>query len=436
MPREIPDLTSPPRPAATGERCYEIHLLTPLFGGGVVTRENDPSFPIRPTSVRGQLQFWWRATVGAGCATIADLREAQSRVWGDTKHASRVRVRVEVLTSQAPAPCAGYERDLKDKQRYHSMPTWKPPFRYTALPYALFPFQGQLGQGRSQIEVPPASCIQKASFRLIIVCDPPIDFDKEVKPALEAWLLLGGLGSRTRRGCGALRCPEFMAKDRDQLITRLRGYLSDRVHEWPTLAASILVGRELKQAIKAWSEAIRVLRDFRQGVSVGRNPGDMPNRPGRSRWPEPETIRRVTGKRSNRHARLTHIPDNAFPRAEIGLPIVFHFKDHGEPDDTVLYPDKGLRGERRERMASPLILRPVALANDRVVPVIVLLNTPRLTGVDLRCGDKSLSLPASTVIEDPLLASYKNSPMHKRSARGSALEAFLAFARGKGFTSV
>jgi CRISPR type III-B/RAMP module RAMP protein Cmr1 len=36
-----------------------------MFGGGVVAREVDETHPIRETSIRGQLQFWWRATAGA-----------------------------------------------------------------------------------------------------------------------------------------------------------------------------------------------------------------------------------------------------------------------------------------------------------------------------------------------------------------------------------
>jgi hypothetical protein len=57
-----------------------------------------------------------------------------------------------------------------------------------------------------------------------------------------------------------------------------------------------------------------------------------------------------------KHSRLTDIPDDAFPRAELGLPIVFHFQEQGDPPDTVLYPANDSQGKKRERMASPLIL--------------------------------------------------------------------------------
>jgi len=440
--RNIPD--TPPewkqkQPKPDLGRSYAIELITPLFGGGVETRVNDPSFPIRATSIRGQLQFWWRATVGAQYATRQELRAAQSAVWGDTEQPSRVQVRVEGVQAAEPSPCARFDPDRNDTSRYRTMPTWNAPFNSNSLPYALFPFQGQLAPGRRQIEVQPASCIHKASFKLTLICHKEIDFAKEIEPALWAWVNFGGLGSRTRRGCGAIVCKALAPKDRNELLARLKTFLqapNAQSREWPTLAASILVGRECSSGMDAWDHVIKLFRDFRQGVGLGRNPGERPNRPGRSRWPEPETIRRVTRQRNGRHGRFAHIPDDAFPRAELGLPIVFHFQNEPndrprDPEDVVLYPD-----QNRERMASPLILKPLALANGKFVPLIVRLKTPTLTGVDLRQGERSLPLPQPTVIRDPKLANYRHSPMQNRSPNGSALEAFLAYAKSQGFAEV
>src|SRR5271155_50413 len=95
MPKEIPDCPKKPNLAQEASRGYEIELITPMFGGGAAPRANDTSFPIRTTAIRGQLQFWWRATVGAQYHTLAELRAAQSEVWGSTDRASRVQVLVE-----------------------------------------------------------------------------------------------------------------------------------------------------------------------------------------------------------------------------------------------------------------------------------------------------------------------------------------------------
>src|SRR5262249_44092369 len=147
-----------------------------------------------------------------------------------------------------------------------------------------------------------------------------------------------------------------------------------------------------------------------------------------------ETIRRIVGPRESRHQRLHQIPDNAFPRAEFGLPIVFHFQGErqGDPQQTVLYPCNGSEGQKRERMASPLILKPLGFQSGNAVPLIMRMKATALSGVDLRTvkPETSLPLPQSTVIQNPGLASYPNSPL-AGSLTGSALEAFLAFARSK-----
>jgi CRISPR-associated protein Cmr1 len=132
--RNIPD--TPPewkqkQPKPDLGRSYAIELITPLFGGGVETRVNDPSFPIRATSIRGQLQFWWRATVGAQYATRQELRAAQSAIWGNTEQASRVQVRVEDVQAAKPSPCARFDPDRNDTSRYRTMPTWNAPFNST-----------------------------------------------------------------------------------------------------------------------------------------------------------------------------------------------------------------------------------------------------------------------------------------------------------------
>src|SRR5690606_1007733 len=98
MPQHVPDVPKPwKRPQPHSGRSYEIELITPMFGGGVETGKNDDSLPIRLTAIRGQLQFWWRATVGAQYTTLADLRAFETRVWGNTEQASLVQVRVDEL---------------------------------------------------------------------------------------------------------------------------------------------------------------------------------------------------------------------------------------------------------------------------------------------------------------------------------------------------
>jgi CRISPR-associated protein Cmr1 len=261
---------------------------------------------------------------------------------------------------------------------------------------------------------------------------------EDIETAVWAWVNFGGLGARTRRGCGALLCQEFAPRDINELDRWFKNASfnsASDVRAWPAMPSGALVGNQAEAPIDVWKKAISLLQALRQGEGVGRNPGQQHSRPGRSRWPEPETIRRVTGRRSSQHIRLAHVPDDAFPRAEFGLPIVFHFQGQGEPPDTVLYPSSAPDGEGRERMASPLILKPLALADRKAVPLIMRLVTPPLTGVDLRQGSSLLNLPVSTVMQASRLATYRDSPLADSSV-GSAVEAFLQHARNNGFREI
>lgn len=157
----------------------------------------------------------------------------------------------------------------------------------------------------------------------------------------------------------------------------------------------------------------------------------------------------MAGKRPAQHGRLAHIPDDAFPRAEFGLPIVFHFQGQEEPPDTVLYPANGPDGKARERMASPVILKPLVFSDGKAVPLILRLVTSNVAGVELRPASDSAARALGVAhdtdllttrgirprIQGPELANYTASPL-ARSESGSALEAFFGYAKDHGFSEI
>jgi CRISPR-associated protein Cmr1 len=416
-------------------RDYQISLITPLFGGGVEAGAPDETLPIRGTSIRGQLQFWWRATRGGEFGACADLFARHADVWGKTDKASPVEIEVREVPPALQKPCARYVPGNGGKLRLN----WDKPFEGSdrVLPYALFPFQGKLSKDWRTVEKAPAQFIEAASFTLRVRY--PQALQRDVETAVRAWVSFGGLGARTRRGCGALVCKELAPKDINDLQRWFQTGsfpVTSSVRDWPTMPSSLLVGNKPEEPLLAWKTVLGLLQAFRQGVGTARNPGQQSNRPGRSRYPEPETLRRVTNTRSWQHLRLEHIPEDAFPRAEFGLPIVFHFQGQGEPPDTELYPSRASDGEPRERMASPLVLKPLAMADGKAVPLILRLVTPPLTGVELKQGSRLLPFPA-TAVRDARLATYRDSPL-TGAASGSAIEAFLLHARksNNGFREV
>lgn len=37
----------------------DCQLITPMYGGGVISTKVDTAMPIRASGIRGQLRFWW-----------------------------------------------------------------------------------------------------------------------------------------------------------------------------------------------------------------------------------------------------------------------------------------------------------------------------------------------------------------------------------------
>jgi len=146
----------------------------------------------------------------------------------------------------------------------------------------------------------------------------------------------------------------------------------------------------------------------------------------------------ATSQRDPKHPRMPGIPNDAFPRAELGLPIVFHFKDYNDPKDTELYPIIG--GQERTRMASPLILRPIVCQNGDVQQMILCLRAASPDEVILKNAGRSARFKK---IRDPMLSAYPQSPLGSpkprlpaRSPLGSAIEGFLSFAKENSFRVV
>jgi CRISPR-associated protein Cmr1 len=409
-------------------KIYNIQIITPIFGGGVKASENDPMTPIRPSSIRGHLRFWWRATRGAKCSTVAELRQKEGEIWGTTENPSQVGLQVEIISQGKIYPCAHFPEDRN-----------LPQFEKNHPPYALFPFQGNKREGIS-----PSKCTLNISFELKLTYPGSVSLD--VNAAVWAWTNFGGIGARVRRGCGALYCKELSPPEPD--ATKIKSWyesyldgfgIAPSIRNWPTLPNSLLV-QGSSSAMQAWTDVVGLMQTFRQGEKVGRDAGKAPKHPGRSRWPEPESVRNIakvqkglTTRPKYWHPPDPRMPDLAFPRAEYGMPIIIEVR--GEGLKPTLQPTKD-----HDRMASPLILRPIKFNNDSFASMIIRLNTLPLQSAYLKPGKSDLvaGYPISiSEISDPKRSAFSDAPRHKFCPGGcSALDAFLSFARTRGFMKV
>jgi CRISPR-associated protein Cmr1 len=319
---------------------YKIEVITPIFGGGVEKGTPDPKMPVRASAIRGQLRYWWRFLqrnrTDGHAISGKNLFKAERNIWGGMAeegedYSSKVKLRVENIIS-------------------HLTPQ---PYSEGGAPYALFPARKQQGEREGKKLIWP-----KVTFdlKVLVLKDkiPKEDDQTSIKRALRWWATFGGIGGRTRRGCGSVYCAElFNDEETKQDIEDISCQLVcfDSQKYTPT------------DAVTAWKDAVNTLYKFRQGPTIGRN-GTF-RKHGRSKWPEPDSIRQIMGtyseEKNSTHYRKckTHKPQRnasqiAFPRAAFGLPIIFKFKDEkcGDPQQTELSPLGG------ERLASPLILTP------------------------------------------------------------------------------
>ncbi len=374
MPRRLPVASPPPLPERSGRGKplldLEISVVTPLFGGSPTAGVVDPERPITGQTVRGHLRFWWRACNASRFTTAEEMFANEARLWGSVGGSeepvpSSLNVRVRLLDS-------GRHVNLREKDN-RSRPVWRRGYPS----YALFPFQ------ESNDKPVADACLTGVRFQLTVSAAMHITSDqasglvKEIESAVWAWITFGGIGARTRRGCGSLWCTDANFQPPSD-TRRIASWLQDRAGRHvaggsgsglqPSLSgARFVVDEQTGGHIEAWQETVCVMADLRQKTGFARNPGQG-NRPGRSRWPEPDTLRDILNIDDRRH-KPEHPARPSFPRADLGLPIVFQ-QMQGSP---TLGPS-----EESTRMASPVILKPLAIAQDRSVPLVLVLNAPHV----------------------------------------------------------
>ncbi|MCL6581139.1 MAG: type III-B CRISPR module RAMP protein Cmr1 [Firmicutes bacterium] len=391
------------RPGYT-RKLFRISVVTPCFGGGPVPQKPDPLTPVRGTSVRGHLRFWWRATRGAEFRDVATLRKRESEIWGSTGSRSPVVTRV-VCVPQSTFVGGGSQKDVPRQ--------YQPQYRYVAWPFE---------------SVVRESAPGPFSFELQL--EYPRDLDQDVLCAVWAWVNFGGVGARTRRGCGTLWCAELCPSAEVGNLhvwyeTKLQEYglrsIQDRKRrDWPTLPppSGIVVRRDQQSPAEAWLEAVRVLQWFRQPRTRPKSGNQLAS----TKWPEVRTIRllRHSGGRVGADSGL------GFPRAQFGLPIVFRLREGGNLGTLV--------SAKSSRRASPVIVKAWALTvpnqpQPRARALVLRLEVPGLDGVRL---EKVVGVPGGRVFGRDFV---QPSGFRYPAAEGGgapatdALEAFLSFVK-------
>jgi CRISPR-associated protein Cmr1 len=359
----LPHLPDWQEPAKRETIELELRLITPMFGGGYKAREVDPLLPIRPAAIRGHLRFWWRATAGARYATVEELHKAERELWGaaatkDNPAVGKVAIRVEV-------------KDKGQMVGYGSR---------GGLPkYFLFPF-------RPQKNIPATKGRENVVFTLRLILDTSLSEAQraEVTTALKAWIAFGGVGARTRRGCGALT---VVGANANQWLLPTRGLAewlgmppnAASKCDWTTLAGARGIVVPTASPEKAWSELGQFWARFRKGhFAQAYSPMSG------GKWRDYRQVLCQLRSQGNT-LRLA--------KPFLGLPIEYQEFGEQTPFTGTLEPAQS------GRMASPVILKPIALQGGEFGALVLVMHAPKPDKIRVNSEEYTLAAPT----KDPVL---------------------------------
>ena len=303
----------------------------------------------------------------------------------------------------------------------------------TCPKYSLFPFSAD--QKNQALE----------GITLQLQLEYQDEFRDDVETAVWAWTNFGGLGSRTRRGCGALYCretaPHGLSKPVlldwwNSIQVRCGVGVSATYPEWSQVNRFLFVNPSSKTPLHAWETILGQLAEFRQGIPFAREAG-----PARSKWPEADSLRGYTKDGVTAHMGTKTLPNPGeqpgFPRAMLGLPIVFHFRDQADQSSN----GGTLEPLGSERMASGIILRPLKASNGEVAGIALPLLVPAPNGLRFRfTGDQRRApwtIPGGqTAFIRPDFASYRDSPLAGLTKSGNSSAGFLNFVKGRKMVAI
>ncbi|HEX3126731.1 MAG TPA: type III-B CRISPR module RAMP protein Cmr1 [Thermoanaerobaculia bacterium] len=390
-------------------QTFKVEFVTPCFLGGARDQAE-----WRGASIRGQLRWWFRAVAGAHFVQdLEKVRAAEEEIFGSTRRCSALRV-LPGLGPEAERPDpAGipFSESLEAKEiakrwgdkseatvnRLRLQSRFSDPLHYLAY--------GPVTRGRLERPFLPAST--SVSFDLQWVREPGGDLPELFASALWAWLYLGGIGARSRKGFGSLHLQHGPASwkaplNQDAFRNEAGKLLAlgrriDGEPAWTCFSQSsrIFVGSEgFKTGEEALSRLGGWLIAFRRRYGKATDTRTFGGQPVAGRdyeWAAPNGTKLRQG-----------IPD----RVGFGLPLPFTRRvDDQFRGESVIWGEDG-KDEKDPRRASPLLLH-VARFENLYFPVLTWLPAQFLPQ-KARLGFKGHPFPAEGQVEParPGIVSY------------------------------
>jgi CRISPR-associated protein Cmr1 len=373
--------------------CLEAKfcIVTPMFLGGA---NQEPEDGIRPPSVKGALRFWWRALNWGRFWQEAKQDETQALRDLHQKEAHLFGAALDVKKKTVGQGCFLLSVTSKpltttDKGSVH------PSFKNTTdARYLAYGLMGAFGINAARLE---KGCINENQyFTVKLIFKGKIE--PSLKEALIAWGLLGGLGSRVRKGLGSIALQTI--KENDAIVWNYHEKIPNQ-EAYATTIAKLLAHKN--NAINPAPYSC-----FDQGSRVeilhkGNTPyvtlnyfakqllkyrawgfrGKLSDRsPSEKNFPNDHDWKYRRNRDSNRRANPNDLPDGFHPqRVVFGLP-----HNYSQSGDDVT-------PKNFQRRSSPLLLHIHPLSERQFIAVSVFLPTVFLPeGEQIKAGDKSVTV--------------------------------------------
>ncbi|MEM7018046.1 MAG: type III-B CRISPR module RAMP protein Cmr1 [Pseudomonadota bacterium] len=251
-------------------------IITPMFIGNG-QQEADS---VRPPSIKGALRFWWRALNWGRCLTASNadesaalcmLNEHEAHLFGraarEEKNQQRGGQGVFLLKVDADAIKALSKTELDNERDYRATPG----------------HQYLLGQGLYKNRYLRSALSMGKSFSVHLQFKPKTD-DSEIHSIAEALMLfglLGGLGSRARRGLGSIAIQHLEGSNLavpkncsalEYILKQLTSGLPESLPPFTALSKAKETRLDISiQGTDAWSLLGTVGREFQLHRSYGKD---------------------------------------------------------------------------------------------------------------------------------------------------------------------
>jgi len=331
-------------------------IVTPLFMSGADKERAE----LRAASIRGVLRFWWRALALGHYGTWQEVRKAEFNLFGSSSGGqSRVHLSLKVLR-QSDEKCkpGGH---LKDGLNNYLWPGLR-YLGYGAIQPELRPHLDSPVHGALKLYLRP-------SAKKI---DPEMEADL-LEEAIMAMGLLGGLGSRSRRGFGSFNLLELKRDGMTRYPKNKEDYLDSlsQIYEKHAIELSdvpdytafsqdsrayiLKKGKDPLELLDEIGEEMQMYRSWGQDKGGGYMVGDKPAE--QNFKDDHDNMRNAFFAPAIEHPR----------RVAFGLPHNYHF--------TKLNRNLTVLPEKHERRSSPLFLHIHELSNCDYVAVASIFPT-------------------------------------------------------------